>query len=835
MTIGSCFSPLFRRKPSGIKAMKDTKGAKSLPAKQKNASRRGVPKDRSCGDSANEIRMTELRKKITIFRDIIDLPACDASAAITEMVMRLMGDLQKLFPEIVLHKQLSEIEEASIEKVLASFCKALKSIGESWMTSYDRLDKPRYDFPSLKENVNQDELVETVLETLDCLMKMARDKFDMMDEDDQKREDYSPRNSSFGKFLSDSESYASGSTCPSPITPSSVLPEIDGSPRAQKRANIGSKSPLLWTLRVQAVGKLNLMIDVKNLSLHLSKQGAHGTNNGLEKIENLFEEPSIGTELDRTPQKTIAATDEEVVAPNLSLNEKSSGKGIDNTSDDVETPTTASETLEADTRVSLLSPSPTLPQPKSAPLPPPPTTQQLSLPNTEAATRIPTFPPPPPLHTLKLNVATPLPPSPSLPAMQPQIAATPPPPPTLTPHNVAAVGGPPPPPPQPMEPGPVSVNLTPPPTPVIPRSTKVVPPLPPPPQGSSNGAPAPPPPPGPSIGSPPPPPPMLKGPSNGGAPPPPPMLKGPSNGAAPPPPPALGTGRSLRPKKDTKLKRSPQMGSLYRLLKRKVEGSSLDGKASNGRKGGIGSSSGGKQGMADALAEITKRSAYFQQIEEDVQKYAKPIMEMRTTLGSFKTKDMNELMQFHKKVESVLEHLTDESQVLSRFEGFPTKKLEAIRMAAALHTNLNTMLNELQNWKLVVPLGQLLDKAERCFDKIKGKIDTMERTKDDEAKKFQSQNIHFDFNILIRIKEAMVDVSSSCMEMALKERREAKAAGKTGTKTDQKQTKICVKMLWKAFQFAFRVYTFAGGHDDRADMLTKELANEIESDGPQHN
>lgn len=44
----------------------------------------------------------------------------------------------------------------------------------------------------------------------------------------------------------------------------------------------------------------------------------------------------------------------------------------------------------------------------------------------------------------------------------------------------------------------------------------------------------------------------------------------------------------------------------------------------------------------------------------------------------------------------------------------------------------------------------------------------MERTKDDEAKKFQSQNIHFDFNILIRIKEAMVDVSSSCMEMALK-------------------------------------------------------------------
>lgn len=51
---------------------------------------------------------------------------------------------------------------------------------------------------------------------------------------------------------------------------------------------------------------------------------------------------------------------------------------------------------------------------------------------------------------------------------------------------------------------------------------------------------------------------------------------------------------------------------------------------------------------------------------------------------------------------------------------------------------------------------------------IKGEIDKLERTKDEETKKFQSQNIHFDFNILIRVKEAMVDVSSGCMELALK-------------------------------------------------------------------
>jgi len=44
-----------------------------------------------------------------------------------------------------------------------------------------------------------------------------------------------------------------------------------------------------------------------------------------------------------------------------------------------------------------------------------------------------------------------------------------------------------------------------------------------------------------------------------------------------------------------------------------LEGSSLNGKSSAGKKGGIGgggASSGGKQGMADALAEMTKRYAF---------------------------------------------------------------------------------------------------------------------------------------------------------------------------------------------------------------------------------
>ncbi|GAA0169828.1 hypothetical protein LIER_24220 [Lithospermum erythrorhizon] len=68
--------------------------------------------------------------------------------------------------------------------------------------------------------------------------------------------------------------------------------------------------------------------------------------------------------------------------------------------------------------------------------------------------------------------------------------------------------------------------------------------------------------------------------------------------------PGLTGNKNLRPKKAaSKLKRSSQMGNLYRRLKGKLEGSCLTGKSQGKRK--IGAPAGGKQGMAYALAEMT--------------------------------------------------------------------------------------------------------------------------------------------------------------------------------------------------------------------------------------
>ena len=56
--------------------------------------------------------------------------------------------------------------------------------------------------------------------------------------------------------------------------------------------------------------------------------------------------------------------------------------------------------------------------------------------------------------------------------------------------------------------------------------------------------------------------------------------------------------------------------------------------------------------------------------------------------------------------------------MLARFEGFPSKKLENIRMATALYVKLDAIVTTLKGWKLTSPAAQQLDKVETYFNKV---------------------------------------------------------------------------------------------------------------------
>ncbi|KAA0056961.1 hydroxyproline-rich glycoprotein [Cucumis melo var. makuwa] len=877
---------LFRRKAYGLETMKNSSYVFSKTYSKKPKLSKGARSKKSSRCKDNFVQMMELRKKILILRDIIDLPSLERSASINELVVGTMEDLQKLYPEIISDIQYSEMKTTCIEQSLAYFCTALKSIGDSWMLNHEWRDKSKYNLSSFQENSSFQEIVESVLGIIDCIVSMANERFDAMDEFVNSKDSSFSRTSSFGKSSSstDSCSETNSSCCSSPETPTSVLANFRSSERkSSEKEKVSCSSPLLWSLRVQAVEKLN-PIDVKHLLLpRLSHCGvnvcpaptrvaiveestmdvddkltsentdAADANNEME-VCDIKEEKDLSKEasqkadgnekievLDTKEEKLNlsrtaslkADRNEEIEVIDIEeekcLSKANSQEDIaERTNDfDSQAAAIAQELPTSDLPTVVSKPLPLLskmaPPPPPPPPPPPARALQPSIVNLQLPTPTPPPPPPPPMMQQNAVLAQQL----SQPPPPP-----PPPPPPMIQQNATLVqhlSQPPPPPPMPQmkaQPAAAESNAPPPPPQllkVIETVIKVNGPPPPPPPSNITGTMV-------RAGVPPPPP-MVPSKGSAGPAPPPRMAQG--NGFAPPPPPPGGALRSLRPKKtSTKLKRSHQLGNLYRTLKGKVEGCNQNLKSANGRKGGVGNSNGGKQGMADALAEMTKRSAYFQQIEEDVKKHAKSITALKSSISSFQSSDMNDLLLFHKQVESVLENLTDESQVLARFEGFPIKKLETLRIAAALYLKLDTIVYQLQNWKFVSPMGLLLDRVENYFSKIKGEVDALERTKDEESKRFRGHGIQFDFSVLIRIKESMVDVSSGCMELALKEKRELKAAAEKTRKggRSENSNKARSKMLWRAFQFAYRVYTFAGGHDERADRLTRELAIEIESE-----
>ncbi|KAJ8459720.1 hypothetical protein OPV22_032646 [Ensete ventricosum] len=69
----------------------------------------------------------------------------------------------------------------------------------------------------------------------------------------------------------------------------------------------------------------------------------------------------------------------------------------------------------------------------------------------------------------------------------------------------------------------------------------------------------------------------------------------------------------------------------------------------------------------------------------------------------------------------------------------------------------------LKGWSLAAPIGQQLAKVECYFNKIKEATEVIERNKEEDSKRFKNHKIEFDFTILVRIKEGMVDLSSDCI------------------------------------------------------------------------
>ncbi|KAJ6738122.1 HYDROXYPROLINE-RICH GLYCOPROTEIN FAMILY PROTEIN [Salix koriyanagi] len=520
--------------------------------KKKESEELKMERSRSRGSSGNFILMMELRKKIITFRDIVDLPPFDGSLSINELVMGTMRDLHKFYPEIIPSSQLSEIKGSSIDKVLKYFCEALRSIGDSWMMNQDWMDKATYNmYNNSDQRISSEQTVGIASATLTCMIKIAREMFDVMDESEPNKDIQRPN--AFSKILMEtsSDSNSSSPCCASPKTPTSVLPEFSGSPASGEFSNFYSSSPLFRSLRFQALEKLNPM-DLKRLSFYMPSNLEIIDGSSLKRKDKVDDEIMADKEAAIVYVKKDAGLED-----SRDYNLKRGMPQI-----------AASETTPV---IAEVTAPPTALSVNASPLPQ--AQPSISSPVMIDVAATPSLPSTPPSMKLQPDAATAQPPPPTPPPLPPFVLQpttfTVPYRTTSTTATACYVN---------------SCNSTPAPTSTTTTTygiwscnsnTPATTPTPPPPRmlsGTGEAAPKPPPPPpqtSTARNAPPPPPPLMI--SSKGTmpfPPPPPVPLG--NGAAPPPPPP-GAARSLRPKKaQTKLKRSSQMGTLYRVLKGKV-------------------------------------------------------------------------------------------------------------------------------------------------------------------------------------------------------------------------------------------------------------------------
>lgn len=134
----------------------------------------------------------------------------------------------------------------------------------------------------------------------------------------------------------------------------------------------------------------------------------------------------------------------------------------------------------------------------------------------------------------------------------------------------------------------------------------------------------------------------------------------------------------------------------------------------------------------------------------------------------------------------------------------------------------------------VAGVNALLEKCDRLFDRVRKEVEGIERSKEDDARKFASFRLPANFAAIDDVKAAAVQLSSFLLELAVQESRKVRSTvGLDGNgrvaQADISRVRASLHMLWRCFQFAFRVYSFAGGQDEAAEELSLAVAKEMEA------
>jgi len=320
-----------------------------------------------------------------------------------------------------------------------------------------------------------------------------------------------------------------------------------------------------------------------------------------------------------------------------------------------------------------------------------------------------------------------------------------------------------------------------------------------------------PPPPPPKKAAPPPPPPPKK---RTAAPPPPPGKKPGGKSGGPPPPP------SGRRKAGDGLQRAPEVIAMFQEMRKALLGNAA--KASGGPKkiGG-----GAAADPAALMEELAKNSKYAAQVQADVENYGSVIEDLIKEVSGFEAEHMKDLIEFVKRVDSLLAELSDETAVLKQFE-WPARYYTMLE-AKGLYEELEKMKKAFKPWqKTAKKASEELKNIQKFMDKSKNRVDVMLRTKDSDEKKFKENRIPWNPKIYTEVKIASLSALVVYMEIVLEEVETVMSAAPAEESPQRgKAIDKSMGLLTGAINFAFKAHQFAGGFTESCNAKFAEIAS----------
>eukprot|EP00210_Caulerpa_lentillifera_P002832 g2706.t1 len=318
----------------------------------------------------------------------------------------------------------------------------------------------------------------------------------------------------------------------------------------------------------------------------------------------------------------------------------------------------------------------------------------------------------------------------------------------------------------------------------------------------------------------PPPPPPKKAPPP--PPPPPPGKKKPGAKGGPPPPPG---GRK---KAGDGLTRAPEVIAMFQEMRKALLGSAT--KTSGGGK----KLGGGTADPGALMDELSKNSKYAAQVQADIEKYGDMIPQLITEVSTFEAKTMLDMIEFVKRVDSVLSELSDETAVLKQFD-WP-QRYYTMMEAKGLYEELEKMKRTFSPWKKTENKATAeLQIIQKFMDKSKTRVDVILRTKDADEKKFKDNKIPWNGKIFTEVKIASLSPLIVYMEVVLEEVKSLMSSvpAEEGP-VRKKALDKSLEHLRGAITFAFKVHQFAGGFTEACSLKfaeisvkTREIRNEI--------